>query len=385
MKILVIGAGMIGTTIAIDLSIDNEVTLFDKNVTVLEHIKNIGYENIDTISGEIYDENLFRPLIMKHDVVVIALPGNMAAYVAKLALYQNKPVFDISSIPNNIILDEIKKIADENHTIYVPKMGIAPGMTNFLTGRGCKDLDEVTDVKIYVGGIPEQKNAPLGYKTVFCLRETLQEYVDDAAIIRDGQKQYVKAMSGLHDVQICGIDGLEAFITDGLATLTETIKSKNMAEYTVRWSGHTDKIKSLVEAGMMSEHIENVNGSNIIPRELLVSHLEPLWKMHPERGDRDLTLFKIVIMGKKDDIQVQSVWETLVKYDEIKNITSMSKCTALVCVTFIRAWQKNLFSADGFVFPESLADNDLLYEYIMNTMASHGIHFEVQYSELKSY
>ena len=186
--------------------------------------------------------------------------------------------------------------------------------------------------------------------------------MDDAAIIRDGQKQYVKAMSGLHDVQICGIDGLEAFITDGLATLTETIKSKNMAEYTVRWSGHTDKIKSLVEAGMMSEHIENVNGSNIIPRELLVSHLEPLWKMHPELGDRDLTLFKIVIMGKKGDIQVQSV-----------------------CVTFIRAWQKNLFSANGFVFPESLADNDLLYEYIMNTMASHGIHFEVQYSESKCY
>ena len=157
MKFLVIGAGMIGTTIAIDLSIDNEVTLFDKNVIVLEHIKNIGYGNIDTISGEIYDENLFRPLIMKHDVVVIALPGNMAAYVAKLALYQNKPVFDISSIPNNIILDEIKKIADENHTIYVPKMGIAPGMTNFLTGRGCKDLDEVTDVKIYVGGMNMNK------------------------------------------------------------------------------------------------------------------------------------------------------------------------------------------------------------------------------------
>lgn len=385
MKILVIGAGMIGTTIARDLSTDNEVTLFDKNVNTLKYVKSMGYSNINVASGEIYDKNLFYPLIMRHDVIVIALPGDMAAHVAKLALYQNKPVFDISSIPNSIILDEIRTIADENHTIYIPKIGIAPGMTNFLTGRGCKNLDRVTNVKIYVGGIPEQKDAPLGYKTVFCLKETLQEYIDTATIIRDGRKQYVNAMSELHNVHICGIDGLEAFITDGLATLTETIQATNMAEYTVRWSGHTDKIKVLMETGMMGEHIEKLNGVDIIPRNLLISHLEPLWKMHPEHGDRDLTLFKIIIIGEKDNTQVESVWETIVKYDETKHITSMSKCTALVCVTFVRAWQNNLFSANGFVFPELLADNDTLYKYIMETMSSQGIHFSEQYSELKYY
>ena len=363
---------------------DNDVTLFDGSTAAL---KRVGAKeaDIELVQGAVSDGKKLDELILSNDVVVIALPGNLAVVVAESALKHKKAVFDISSIPNNILLGKVRELADDNKTLYVPKIGIAPGMTNFLTGRGCVGLDSVKDVKIYVGGIPQKKDSPMGYKTVFCLEETMQEYLDPALVVENGGKKYAEALSGLHEVSFEGLDGLEAFLTDGLATLAETIQAENMSEFTVRWSGHTGQIKNLIALGLFDNEEENFKGVKMTPREYLISHLAPLWKMDPAKGDKDLTLFRIVVKGMKEGAEVESKWESIDKYDDERGITSMGKCTAFTCTSFIRAWMKSLFHADGFVFPEKLSENDSLYRYIMESMASHGVYFTEQRSTLKRY
>lgn len=384
MKILITGAGMIGSIVAMELCRENDVTLFDGSDAALKRVSS-KEKNIELIQGSIFDEKKLEGLISTSDVVVIALPGNLAVSVAESALKQRKAVFDISSIPNDVLLGKIRELADENKTLYVPKIGIAPGMTNFLTGRGCVGLDFVKDVKIYVGGIPQKKESPMGYKTVFCLEETLQEYLDPAMVIENGNKKYVEAMSCLHNVDFEGLEGLEAFLTDGLATLAETIPAENMSEFTIRWPGHIQQIKNLIALGMFDKNEDDFEGMKITPREYLISHLAPLWKMEPAKGDKDLTLFRIVVKGTKDGAEVESKWETVDRYDEERNITSMGKCTAFSCTSFIRAWMKSLFTNNGFVFPEKLSVNDSLYRYVMESMAYHGVHFTEQHTTLKRY
>lgn len=384
MKILVAGAGMIGSIVALELCRENDVTLFDGSEAALERVRPKG-KKITLVQGSVFDERRLGELISDKEVVVIALPGSLAVGVAEAALKRQKAVFDISSIPNDILLGKIRKLADDNKTLYVPKIGIAPGMTNFLTGRGCVGLDAVKDVKIYVGGIPQKKESPFGYKTVFCLEETLQEYLDPAMVVEDGGKKYVEALSGLHEVGFEGVGGLEAFFTDGLSTLAETIHAENMSEFTIRWPGHVKQIKNLITLGMFEKKEEDFKGAKITPREYLISRLAPLWRMDPAKGDKDLTLFRIIVRGTKGDTEVESKWETIDRYDDERGITSMGKCTAFTCTSFIRAWMNSLFGGDGFVFPEKLSDNDRLYHYIMESMSSNGVHFDESYSALKRY
>jgi len=46
-------------------------------------------------------------------------------------------------------------------------MGVAPGMSNLLTGYAASKLDSVSTVNIYVGGLPKIRTQPWEYKAVF--------------------------------------------------------------------------------------------------------------------------------------------------------------------------------------------------------------------------
>ena len=113
MKILITGAGMIGSIVAMELCRENDVTLFDGSDAALKRVSS-KEKNIELIQGSVFDKKKLEGLISTSDVVVIALPGNLAVSVAESALKQRKAVFDISSIPNDVLLGKIRELADEN-------------------------------------------------------------------------------------------------------------------------------------------------------------------------------------------------------------------------------------------------------------------------------
>lgn len=375
MKILQIGIGMIGSIVAKDLASKHEITVFDGQEANLVKLKKI-LPFVKCIHGSVDDEKLLNDLFESHDIVSVALPGCLAVNVVKKAILKKKNIFDISSIPNDILMGELKELAEKNTALYVPKIGIAPGMTNFLVGRGASELDEVLDVKIYVGGIPDKRVLPMDYKTVFCLEETIQEYLDPSAVVREGQLSYKPALSELHEVIFEDFNELEAFITDGLATLPTTICAKNMTEYTIRWSGHINQIKNLITLGLFEKKKKKISGIEISPRDYLVSVLMPLWKMDPSKGDRDVTLFRVIVSGKKEGIIVEIRWEMVDHFDEINGITSMGKCTGFTCSTFINAFAKNLIDQKGMLFPEKLAKNDRLFNFVLKELSEKGVRFK---------
>lgn len=95
MKILSVGAGMIGAIVAQELSRENEVTVFDANKAALDKLAAKG-GSIKTEHGSVYDAEKFNAIIEANDVVVIAMPGSLAIVAAESALNLKKPVFDIS-------------------------------------------------------------------------------------------------------------------------------------------------------------------------------------------------------------------------------------------------------------------------------------------------
>lgn len=374
MKLLQVGCGMVGQVIAAELSKDFEVTAFDGKEENLEHLRSSAPQ-VRCLQGSVEDAALLEAEIAGADLVSIALPARLAVGVAKMAIRGGRSVCDISSIPNDILVDEIAPMAEEFGTTYLPKVGIAPGMTNFLVGRGASQLDRTDDVKIYVGGVPDRRIPPLDYKTVFCLEELLQEYVDSATIIHDGQEEVVDALSDLHSIEFEGVGQMEAFITDGLATLSKTIPAWNMAEYTVRWPGHAEKISTLISLGFFDSEKKHFGQNEFAPMEYLAHLLEPQWKMNPEEGDRDMTVLKITVKGAQKGCMTEFSWELVDRYDEEHGITSMGKCTGFACATFARAYRKGLVKGKGLIGPETVAGSNELYHFVMGEMASRGVVF----------
>ena len=75
----------------------------------------------------------------------------------------------------------------------------------------------------------------------FSPSDVIEEYTRPARILRNQTVVEVPALTERHQIDVEGTDGMEAFLTDGLRSVLDTINAKDMAEYTVRWPQHIDR------------------------------------------------------------------------------------------------------------------------------------------------
>jgi hypothetical protein len=83
---------------------------------------------------------------------------------------------DISFMPEDF--EELSEDARSKGVTVVPDMGVAPGMSNFLMGRGAALLDEVERAYIYVGGIPKNPQPPFNYQVTWSARDVIEEFTN---------------------------------------------------------------------------------------------------------------------------------------------------------------------------------------------------------------
>ncbi|MGM0505023.1 MAG: saccharopine dehydrogenase NADP-binding domain-containing protein, partial [Bacteroidota bacterium] len=93
-KIVVLGAGLIGKAIAVDLAKSFEVTAVDINPSELEKFNK--YENISTQIADLADVEEFTQVIKDFDLVIGALPGYMGYNAVKQSILAGKDIIDIS-------------------------------------------------------------------------------------------------------------------------------------------------------------------------------------------------------------------------------------------------------------------------------------------------
>jgi len=161
MRIIVIGCGKIGSTIAKDLSqsLEAEITVADKFETAARQVAGeIGGEwtTVDASS-----KGSIAQALRGFDIAVGALPGDYGFNAMEAAVEVGVDMVDVSYTPENpLILDEE---ARRRGVTLIPDCGVAPGLSNMLVGYGASKLDEVRAAHILVGGIPERPVPPLGY------------------------------------------------------------------------------------------------------------------------------------------------------------------------------------------------------------------------------
>ena len=178
-QIIVLGAGMVGSAMAIDLSKNHEVTVTDFNQKALDKIKN-KCQALKTSVLDVTDKNKLEKIITPFDLVICAVPGFLGFQTLKTIIETKKNVIDISFFPENSL--DLDNLAKKNGVTAIVDCGVAPGMDNFILGYYNEKL-KLTDFECLVGGLPKVKKWPFSYKAPFSPIDVIEEYTRPARYV----------------------------------------------------------------------------------------------------------------------------------------------------------------------------------------------------------
>ncbi len=173
MTIAVLGAGMVGRAIALDLAKDYAVTSFDLTGINLEELKSRNAA-IQTVAADLSQFAEYKNWFSPFDLVVTAVPGFMGYKTLKAVINAGKNVVDISFFPEDAL--QLDKLAKEKNVTAITDCGVAPGVSNFIMGRYNEEM-KITSFECYVGGLPKERKPPFQYKAPFSPVDVIQEYI----------------------------------------------------------------------------------------------------------------------------------------------------------------------------------------------------------------
>jgi saccharopine dehydrogenase-like NADP-dependent oxidoreductase len=377
-KITVLGAGLVGFPIALDLSRDEklEITIHDIRKDRLEWIRE-RHGNIQVEQTDLSDAGAVRQAIQTADLVVSAVPGHLGFRTLELIIGEGRNVVDIAFFPEDLF--ELDALAQAKGVIAISDIGVAPGMSNVLTGYAFKKLDRMEKARIYVGGLPKVRQWPFEYRAVFSPIDVIEEYTRPARFIRDGKLVEMPALTEPELIDFEGFGTLEAFNSDGLRSLIRTIECPDMIEKTLRYPGHIDKIKLLKAIGFFSQEPINVKGQSIRPIDLTTRLLFPMWEL---KDEEDLTVMQVYAEGIKDGQKIRYQWDLSDKYDPATGVHSMARTTGYTATAAVRMILAGLFTRKGVSPPEYIGFDETCTRFILDDLARRGVIYKESIQQL---
>lgn len=373
-KIIVLGAGLVGKAIAIDLCRDFEVTSVDIDAEALQELG--AAHPLKTIAADLSNPEKIKELISDYDLVIGAVPGFMGFKTLRTVIQSGKDIVDISFFDEDQHNPfELDQLAREKNVSAVIDCGVAPGMSNIILGYYQARM-AVENFECYVGGLPEVRTWPFQYKAPFSPIDVLEEYTRPARIREDGEVVIKAALSEPEYLEFEGVGTLEAFNTDGLRTLLKTMDVPNMKEQTLRYPGHIEYMKVLRETGFFDKEPLDINGAQIRPIDLTAKLLFPKWKL--EKAEREFTVMQVKVEGKEGEKAVKYVYHLLDRFDEKTGISSMARTTGYTCTAVARLILENKFTRKGICPPEYVGAAEGCFEGILNYLKERGVYYRVE-------
>jgi len=363
MKIMVLGAGRMGYGAAFDLIYNSPdvraVTIADfdlaKTQTIAAQINNSKLQTKQLDASNYADVvNLMRG----HDATISCVNYWHNLELSKAAIETGTNFCDLGGnntiVASQLALDEEAKKAGIN---IIPDCGLAPGMVSVLAMHGANRFDETEEIHIRVGGLPQNPKPPLDYQLVFSVEGLINEYVETARVIRNGKITEVDSMTELETISFDNFPALEAFQTSGgTSTLPETFLGgiKELDYKTIRYAGHCDKFKTMIDLGLCSSDEIVADSIKIKPRKVLSELLE---KNLPA-DEPDYVLIRLEFVGAKDGIRKRLRYDIIDEFDRKTNLSAMMRTTAFPASIIAQMMAKGEVSGRGATPQERAIDTE---------------------------
>ncbi|HAY71226.1 MAG TPA: saccharopine dehydrogenase, partial [Saprospirales bacterium] len=227
-KILILGGGLVGTPMALDLAKDAkwDITVVDRSELVLNRLRQS--EGVHVKQADMSDQNVLREIVNSFDLVINALPGYLGFRAVENLIDCGKNVVDIAFSPED--LSPLSQRAKEKGLTVIVDFGVAPGLSHMIAGMLDQRFDVIEKLRIFVGGIPKRRTKPFEYFAVFSPIDVIEEYTRPARLVQNGQIVFKDALSDIEELEFEGIGTLEAFNSDGLRSLVHSVKAKDIGQ-----------------------------------------------------------------------------------------------------------------------------------------------------------
>ncbi len=371
MKITVLGAGMIGRTIAKELAKTHKVKAVDRDQRSLNDLE--GIKNLETVKTNLTSLAVYKKLLQGQDICVCAVPGFMGYEALSNIIQTGTNCVDISFAPENAL--ELHELAKKHKVTVVVDCGVAPGMSNIILGYENSQM-EVESFSCVVGGLPKVRTAPFEYKAPFSPIDVIEEYSRPARLVEHSVVVTKPALSEREILHFKEVGSLESFNTDGLRSLLFTMQHiPNMKEKTLRYPGHIALIQSLQQAGFFSNEKIMVDGSAISRKDFTCKILFDQWKLMPE--DEEFTLMNIKIEGNSNGKKIVKTYHLFDEYDRETKTSSMSRTTAYTCTAIVDLLAKGKLKEKGVFAPETIGGMAGNFEAIISYLKVRNVIYTV--------
>lgn len=371
-NIAILATGKVTTAIAHDLMATHQVTVIDDNKAALSLLsKKIPSLNIKNFNWKEAED--FKELLADFDLIISAVSNSLGFEVLKKILQADKNVVSLSLFAENCF--DLDYLAKKNQVTAVVDCGIAPGTPNIILGY----LDTKLEVKNYeclVGGLPEKKMWPFNYKTPLPAYDVIQELIRPARYVENGELVTKPAFSDCEIMEIQRVGSLEAFNSDGLRTLVETMDHiPNMKEKTLRYPGHAEYMKVLMASGFFSDEELQIEGLTLRPAHFTAKILETNWQL--KNSEEEFIVMRITIDGEENSKKRRYIYRMLDRGDKKENISSMAR-TSGYTATAVANYLLNHPLESGICAPEKLGAIKGCYDYIFNYLKDRGLDFRIE-------
>jgi lysine 6-dehydrogenase len=377
MKYVIIGAGKMGKAIAYLLAKRNdlaEILLIDYSQKILSKaVKEINCPNqIKTYAidmNSLWGKEKFEKLIEdeKPDVLISAADYSINYYLTRVAIKYFVDMVDLGG--NNDIANQQLAHDDEalnKEVIIISNCGLAPGFANWVAANAIykftREFNKYPEnVKIYVGGLPQNPQPPFNYKLVFSVKGLINEYIEPCKILRN--YKVVDNYSSLTEIEtVFAPFKLEAFHTSGGSSNLPNIfedKIKNLEYKTLRYEGHCNIFRALKDMNLLD--------NSIIEKRIIEKQLEKLLT----NDDKDLVIMRVEIQD--GDYTIRYNMHDV--YNSKLNHSAMARTTAYPTAIVAEQIANGMINKFGVLKSEEVIVGRV-YDYLIEELEKEGIKIE---------
>lgn len=353
-KIIVIGAGNIGSTIASMLAEtgDYSVVLCDKDAARFDNMPK--HAAITTQTLDIDDKTALRSTLAGSFAVLSAAPYHLTTRIADAAAATGIHYLDLTE--DVASTRHVKELAQKANSAFIPQCGLAPGYISILANDLARHFDSLETVRLRVGALPQYPSNALNYNLTWSTDGVINEYIEPCEAIVEGRLTKVPAMEEREEFSLDGVT-YEAFNTSGgLGTLCETYSERvrTLNYKTIRYPGHASIMKAL---------LNDLNLRN--RRDTLKDILE---KSLPSTS-QDVVVVFVTVSGFKagrlvQETHAQKIYSGIIggqHYSAIQITTASGICTVLDLLA------QGVLPQSGFVRQEDV----VLADFLKNRFGRH--------------
>jgi saccharopine dehydrogenase-like NADP-dependent oxidoreductase len=351
-SILVLGAGNVGLLVASLLSDTQDYTVYLGDIQKPSELPDIEKNPIQFVLCNIDQQKDLIALIKKYEIqtVVSCLPFQQTEKVAELAASCQLNYFDLTEDVE--MTTKVSGLAEKSQHVFAPQCGLAPGFISVVASYLMKPFDKLGRIKLRVGALPLNVSNPLNYALTWSTPGLINEYINPCAAIVDYKKAFVQALDNLEEIKLDGLT-YEAFNTSGgVGSLVDTYEGKvrHMDYKSVRYPGHCEKMRFLLQGLKLSEDPEKI--------------YEILENAVPKTAS-DVVLVYVSVQGIKDDVSLEHNYAEKFypvdlfgrKWTAIQMTTASSLCVAIDLVVVEKKYKGPLLKQEQINFKEDFLPN----------------------------